>query len=69
MNTVLYSLLESIRQIGILTQPIMPHSSKKILDIFALDTDQRYFSELGSRLAVGKNLMKQDVIFPRIEIQ
>ena len=32
MNTVLYSLLESIRQIGILIQPIMPYSSNKILD-------------------------------------
>ena len=69
MNTVLYSLLESIRQIGILTQPIMPYSSSKILDIFALDTDQRYFSELGSRLTVGTDLIKQDVIFPRIEDQ
>ena len=67
MNTVLYSLLESIRQIGILIQPIMPNSSNKILDIFGLDTDQRYFSELSSKLVVGKDLMKQDVIFPRIE--
>ena len=69
MDTVLYSLLESIRQIGILTQPIMPYSSNKILDIFTLDTDQRYFSQLGSRLAVGTELIKQDLIFPRIENQ
>ena len=69
MNTVLYSLLESIRQIGIMTQPIMPYSSNKILDIFALDNDQRYFSELGTRLTIGTDLMKQDVIFPRIENQ
>ena len=47
----------------------MPYSSNKILDIFTLDTDQRYFSELGSRLAVGTDLIKQDVIFPRIENQ
>ena len=69
MNTVLYSLLESIRQIGILIQPIMPNSSNKILDIFALDYDQRYFSKLGSKLIVGTDLIKQDVIFPRIENQ
>ena len=68
MNTVLYSLLESIRQIGILIQPIMPNSSNKILDIFSLNASQRYFSELGSKLIVGTDLMKQDLIFPRIEI-
>ena len=67
MNTVLYSLLESIRQIGIFIHPIMPNSSDKILDIFALDADQRYFSKLGSKLVVGTDLIKQDVIFPRIE--
>ena len=32
MNTVLYSLLESIRLIGIMTQPIMPYSSNKIFE-------------------------------------
>ena len=32
MNVVLYCLLESIRQIGILIQPIMPSSANKILD-------------------------------------
>ena len=68
MNVVLYCLLESIRQIGILIQPIMPNSSNKILDIFSLDASQRYFSELGSKLIVGTDLMKQDLIFPRIEI-
>ncbi len=69
MNTVLYCLLESIRQIGILIQPIMPNSSSKILDIFGLQANQRSFKELASKLIVGTNLIKQDVIFPRIEIQ
>ena len=69
MNTVLYCLLESIRQIGILIQPIMPNSSSKILDIFGLHPNQRSFKELESKLIVGTDLIKQDVIFPRIEIQ
>ena len=33
------------------------------------DPNQRCFSELGCRLAVGTDLIKQDVIFPRIENQ
>ena len=69
MNTVLYCLLESIRQIGILIQPIMPNSSSKILNIFGLHTNKRSFEELKSKLTVGTKVIKQDVIFPRIEIK
>ena len=69
MNVVLYCLLESIRQIGILIQPIMPSSANKILDIFGLDYSQRFFNKLGSKLLVGTDLIKQDVMFPRIENQ
>ena len=69
MNVVLYSLLESIRQIGILIQPIMPSTANKILDIFGLDASQRFFNKLGSKLLVGTDLIKQDVMFPRIENQ
>ena len=69
MNVVLYCLLESIRQIGIIIQPIMPSSANKILDIFGLDSSQRFFNKLGSKLLVGTDLIKQDVMFPRIENQ
>ena len=69
MNVVLYCLLESIRQIGILIQPIMPNSGNKILNIFGLDNNQRFFNQLGSKLVVGTDLIKQDVMFPRIENQ
>ena len=47
----------------------MPKSANKILDIFGLDTSQRFFNNLGSKLAVGTDLIKQDVMFPRIENQ
>ena len=67
MNVVLYCLLESIRQIGILIQPIMPSSANKILDIFGLDSGQRFYNKLDSKLVVGTDLIKQDVMFPRIE--
>ena len=69
MNVVLYCLLESIRQIGILIQPIMPSSASKILDIFGLDSSQRFYNKLSSKLVVGTDLIKQDVMFPRIENQ
>ena len=47
----------------------MPSSANKILDIFGLDSSQRFFNKLGSKLLVGTDLIKQDVMFPRIENQ
>ena len=69
MIVVLYCLIEIIRQIGILIQPIMPSSSSKILDIFGLEISERFFNKLESKLVVGTDLIKQDLMFPRIETQ
>ena len=66
MNTVLYCLLESIRQIGILIQPAMPDSSDKILNIFNISSKNRFFKNLSDRLIVGSKIYKKDLIFPRI---
>ncbi len=68
MNTILYCLLESIRQIGILIQPIMPVSANKILNIFNLKEGERDFKNLNLRLKVGISLQKQNIIFPRIDL-
>ncbi len=69
MHTVLYTLLETIRCIGILLQPIMPGSSEKILNQLALDTSKRSFAALNSNdgLEAGTSLQKPNPIFPRFE--
>ena len=69
MHTVLYTLLETIRCIGILLQPIMPGSSEKILNQLAVDTSKRSFAALNSndRLEAGTSLQKPNPIFPRFE--
>ena len=69
MQTVLYTLLETIRCIGILLQPIMPGSSKKILNQLAVDTSKRSFAALNSNdcLEAGTSLQKPNPIFPRFE--
>ena len=69
MHTVLYTLLETIRSIGILLQPIMPGSSEKILNQLAVDTSKRSFAALNSndRLEAGTSLQKPNPIFPRFE--
>ena len=55
MATVLYVTAEIIRQVAILTQPIMPASSAKLLDILKIPTNERGFEQLGTghKLATG----------------
>jgi methionyl-tRNA synthetase len=66
-RTVLYVTAEVVRQIAILTQPAMPESSAKLLDILGIPADQRDFTALGgtSRIKPGTTLPAPSGIFPR----
>jgi methionyl-tRNA synthetase len=66
-RTVLYVTAEVIRQIAILTQPVMPESSSKMLDILGIPSDQRNFAVLGgaTRIKSGTALPAPTGIFPR----
>jgi methionyl-tRNA synthetase len=66
-RTVLYVTAEVIRQIAILTQPVMPESSSKMLDILGIPSDQRNFAVLGgvTRIKPGTALPAPTGIFPR----
>ena len=66
-KTVLYVTAEVIRQIGILTQPFMPESSGKLLDLLALpaEADARDFAALAVRLKPGSQLPAPTPVFPR----
>ena len=67
MATVLYVLAEVIRHLGILSQPVMPDSAAKILDLLALEEDKRGFDSLGPDHALrpGTALPKPAPVFPR----
>lgn len=67
MATVLYVLAETIRHLGILTQPIMPAASARILDLLALPADRRGFDTLGPAVALvpGTPLPAPQGVFPR----
>ncbi|MBV9458525.1 MAG: methionine--tRNA ligase, partial [Bradyrhizobium sp.] len=67
-HTVLYVTAEVIRQIAILTQPVMPLASERLLDSLGIpDDDARMFSALGggSRIAPGTVLPAPQAVFPR----
>ncbi|AFX99649.1 methionyl-tRNA synthetase [Candidatus Endolissoclinum faulkneri L2] len=67
MATVLYTLVETIRYIAVLLQPIMPTSCAKMLDQLAVPVNARSFNQLATkcRLVPGTRLPKPESIFPR----
>ncbi|HEV7335673.1 MAG TPA: methionine--tRNA ligase [Bosea sp. (in: a-proteobacteria)] len=66
-DTVLYVTIETIRQVAILTQPVMPQAMAKLLDLLAAPAEARNFAALGEagRLASGAALPAPSAIFPR----
>jgi methionyl-tRNA synthetase len=67
-GTVLYVTSEVVRQIAILTQPVMPAASSKLLDSLGIpEGEARTFAALGgkTRIAGGTNLPAPQAVFPR----
>ncbi|MBV9559992.1 MAG: methionine--tRNA ligase, partial [Bradyrhizobium sp.] len=66
-QTVLYVTAEVVRQIAILTQPVMPTASEKLLDSLGIPVTERSFDRLGgaTRIAPGTTLPAPQAVFPR----
>ena len=66
-GTVLYVTAEVLRRITILSQPVLPTSAGKLLDLLAVDLKSRDFSQLesGVRLKAGVQLPPPMPVFPR----
>ncbi len=67
MQSVLYVTMEVLRHIAILTQPIMPQSSAKLLDLLGVEKNERSFAFLNAQnsLQSGVDLPPPSAIFPR----
>jgi len=70
MAVVLYVLMEVLRYVAILYQPIIPTSAAKILDLLTVPEDQRTFEYLKPdfRVQAGNPISKPQGVFPRIEL-
>ncbi len=67
MHTVLHTLAETIRYIGILMQPFVPTAAGNLLDQLAIPAAARDFVSLAAApLAPGTVLPKPAGIFPRL---
>lgn len=64
-KTVLYVTAEVVRQIAILSQPVMPEASAKLLDSLGVAADARDFKALATRLVAGTALPAPVGVFPR----
>ena len=67
MAAVLWVLAETIRQVAIVIQPVMPTAAAAILDQLRIPEDERGFAMLGAgnRLAGATPLDKPTPVFPR----
>ncbi|HVA12902.1 MAG TPA: methionine--tRNA ligase [Stellaceae bacterium] len=65
MATVLYTLAEVLRHLGILTQPFVPDAASALLDQLAVATEARRFADLAQPLTPGRALPAPHGIFPR----
>jgi methionyl-tRNA synthetase len=65
MQTILYVLADTIRQIAILTQPLLPTASEKILDQLTVEKNIRDLEHLDKALKPGVILPEPKAVFPR----
>lgn len=69
MQSVLFVLCETIRQLGILLQPFMPASAEKILDQLAVPQEERTFAYLATGTCAGNGIVQPYGIFPRYGVE
>ena len=67
METVLYTLMEVIRVIGILLQPFIPNAAEKILDMLAVEGYNFICLNADTALQPGVSLPAPNIVFPKIE--
>jgi methionyl-tRNA synthetase len=65
MATVLYVVLETVRHLAVLSQPVMPDATARLLDQLGQGEDRRDFAALAEPLAPGTPLPKPQGVFPR----
>eukprot|EP00521_Asterionellopsis_glacialis_P007717 CAMPEP_0195280960 /NCGR_PEP_ID=MMETSP0707-20130614/463_1 /TAXON_ID=33640 /ORGANISM="Asterionellopsis glacialis, Strain CCMP134" /LENGTH=243 /DNA_ID=CAMNT_0040339795 /DNA_START=1 /DNA_END=732 /DNA_ORIENTATION=- len=69
MATVLYVLMEVLRHVGILYQPVIPQGANAILDQLSVPADERTFAHLTDDFSIksGTPISKPRGIFPRYD--
>ena len=67
MEVVLYTLLETLKQIGIILQPFLPLSSNYILNHLSVHADLRNLNSINTFIDGDIEIIIPSALFPRIE--
>ena len=69
MNTILYTILNQIRSISILLNPIIPNSTTKILNIMGIKEKEKNLKNIEDHMFLkpGTDIKKIDILFKKIE--
>ncbi len=69
MNTILFTILEQIKNISILLNPIIPIATNKALNILNIPIKKRNIENIKNKnlLNIGKKLNKYEILFKKIE--
>ena len=69
MNSILYSIVEQIKNISILLLPVIPISANKILDVINVSKDLRMISQIKKEntLEISKELGNLEILFKKVE--
>ena len=69
MNSILYSIVEQIKNISILLLPIMPISANKTLDIINVKKEHRNIGEIDNNKSLNhdKELGNIEILFKKVE--
>ncbi|MCV7150048.1 methionine--tRNA ligase [Mycolicibacterium pyrenivorans] len=68
-GTVLYTTLEVVRIAALLSQPVMPETMAKLLDLVGQHPDERTFAAVSTRLEPGTALPAPAGVFPRYQAE
>lgn len=70
LNTVVYTLLETLRKLSILLYPFIPETAEKIQEQLGYKDKQFAWDLLwDTKIPVGQRVVKGRVLFPRVEIK
>jgi len=69
MRTVLYVLIETVRRMSILLEPVIPDSCTRLLDQMGAEDNMRTFQSMSLQISPGTEIQKPTPIFPRIEVE
>jgi methionyl-tRNA synthetase len=65
MATVLAVVLEVVRIVTLLVQPVMPESTARILDLLGVDEGARMFADIDTPVPAGTQLPAPSPVFPK----